>query len=586
MKDFFKTLLAVLLGIFLFFTAIFAMLLLFASVASTEKKVSIADHSILLLDLNYSIPEKTSQQGFDYMDINSFGDKHIGLNEIIAAIEHAKTDKKINGIYMPQAGYSNGMATTEAIRNALIDFKKSGKFIISYGDLYTQKSFYLSSVADKIYMNPKGFIELMGFGTKQYYYKGLMDKLGVEVQAFHRGKFKSFFEPYTRTDMSDANRQQLTELLGDVYSHFLDEVSTARKIDRSTLHMYIDSAMIQNPSDAKRYGIISDTKYYDEVLKELADKSGSASTKKVNFAKLNDYVSSIEVSEESNKIAVVYAQGTITDGTGTDYNIGGDKYAKLFRKLREDNSVKAIVLRVNSGGGSALASEIMWREIALTKAVKPVIVSFGDVAASGGYYISCGADRIFAQPNTITGSIGVFGLIPNAGKLLSEKLGVTTDEVRITKHGVTNLGVKPLDDFESRFIQNSIDSTYETFLTRVATGRKQSFAQIEEKAEGRVWTGRQALQIGLVDEIGSLNDAIAYAKKKANLKATQTINYPVEKELIEKIMESIEEKESSKFVEQTFGKEYVNVYREIIAIRAMIGVQHLQAKMPFDLIIE
>jgi protease-4 len=520
------------------------------------------------------------------MNISSFGDKSYGLSDIIASIQQAKKDSKIKGIYIPQAGYSNGMATTEAIRNALIDFKKSGKFIYSYGDIYTQKGFYLVSVADKSYLNPKGFIELMGFGTRLTFFKGMLDKIGIEVQAFHRGKFKSAFDPLVRTDMSDENRQQITELLGDVYNHFLDEVSKSRGIDRATLHMYIDSAMIQNPSDAKKYGIISDVKYYDEVLNELATKSGVANSSKLHFAKIKDYVKTLKKSDDDNQIAIVYAQGNIVDGKGDENSIGGDKYAKIFRELREDKDVKAIVLRINSGGGSALASEVMWREISLTKAVKPVIVSFGDVAASGGYYIACNSDRIFAQPNTITGSIGVFGLIPNGQKLLNDKLSVTFDEVRITKHGVMNVGYKPLDEFESKFIQRSIDSTYETFLTRVANGRKQTFAQIEEKAEGRVWSGVQAIKIGLVDEIGSLDDAVSYAAKKANIKAINTVNYPKEKELIEKVLENMEGQQETKMIEKNLGKEYATLYKQFLSLKTMIGIHNLQTRMPYDLIIE
>jgi protease-4 len=586
MRNFFKTVFAVLIGIALFFTVAFFFLFIFATIAGKEKTVEISDNSILYLDLNYDIPEQTKETGFSAMNISSFGDKSYGLSDIVASIQQAKKDSKIKGIYIPQAGYSNGMATTEAIRNALIDFKKSGKFIYSYGDIYTQKGFYLVSVADKLYLNPKGFIELMGFGTRLTFFKGMLDKIGIEVQAFHRGKFKSAFDPLVRTDMSDENRQQITELLGDVYNHFLDEVSKSRGIDRATLHMYIDSAMIQNPSDAKKYGIISDVKYYDEVLNELATKSGVANSSKLHFAKIKDYVKTLKKSDDDNQIAIVYAQGNIVDGKGDENSIGGDKYAKIFRELREDKDVKAIVLRINSGGGSALASEVMWREISLTKAVKPVIVSFGDVAASGGYYIACNSDRIFAQPNTITGSIGVFGLIPNGQKLLNDKLSVTFDEVRITKHGVMNVGYKPLDEFESKFIQRSIDSTYETFLTRVANGRKQTFAQIEEKAEGRVWSGVQAIKIGLVDEIGSLDDAVSYAAKKANIKAINTVNYPKEKELIEKVLENMEGQQETKMIEKNLGKEYATLYKQFLSLKTMIGIHNLQTRMPYDLIIE
>ena len=585
MGQFFKTVLAVIVGFLLFTVFGFFMLLAIVASASKEKKVEISANSILFLDLNYELKEQTKDGELDVTDLSSIAKKSYGLTDVTKAIAKAKTDKNVKGIYLPLGAYSNGMASTEVLRDALLDFKKSGKFVISYGDIATQKSYYLASVSDKIYMNPKGFIELAGFGTRLTFYKGLLDKIGVEVQAFHRGKFKSAFEPFVRTDISDENRQQVTELLGDVYGHFLDEVSKSRNIDRANLNTYIDSLMVQNPRDAYNLKIIDGLKYYDEVLAELAEKAGIAKEGKVNFIKMKDYAETINSSLEilsGAQIAVVYAQGNIVDGQGSDDNIGGDKFAAIIRKLRTDDAVKAIVLRINSGGGSALASEIMWREVELAKKKKPIVVSFGDVAASGGYYIACPGNRIFAQPNTITGSIGVFGLIPNAQGLFADKLGITFDEVKITKHSVTNLGVKPLDDFESKVVQRNVDSTYETFLNRVATGRLQSFEDIENKAEGRVWSGAQAIKIGLVDELGGLNDAIKYAANLAKIKDYKVSEYPKEKALMEKLLDGFNDNQETKILEKEFGTQY----KEIMQLKDLIQSRSIQARMPYIMEIE
>lgn len=587
MKTFFQVVFAVPIGIILFLILAFAFLFTIATFSGGDKVATIQNNSILKLDLNYEIPEHTKSGAFDYSNFNSLNSKNIGLQDIIASIQQAKTDNKIKGIYIPMKAYANGMATTEAIRNALIDFKKSGKFIVTYGDVYTQKGYYVSSVADKIYVNPKGFIELMGFGTRQLYLKGMLDKLGVEVQAFHRGKFKSAFDPLVRTDMSESNRVQISELLNDVYGIFLDNVSASRNIDRSELHAIIDSGMIQNPQDAKKYHIITDTKYFDQVLSEMASKAGAKNASSLSFVSLKNYVTTLKKETNDSKIAVVFAEGSIVDGKGNDDEIGGDTYAKIFRELREDKDVKAVVLRINSGGGSALASEIMWREIILTKKEKPVVVSFGDVAASGGYYIACEGSRIFAEKNTITGSIGVFGLIPNASKLMSEKLGITTDEVRINKHGVMNVGVKPLDAFESAFIQRSIDSTYTTFLTRVAEGRKRSFAEIEEKAEGRVWSGVDAISIGLVDEIGGLDKAITYAKVLAKSDKAETVTYPQEKEFFEKVMDDMENEDKEvAYIEKHFGTHYAQLYKSLLELKLISGKYNIQARMPYEITFE
>lgn len=580
MKSFFKTILAVLIGMFVFFGLGFLFLMLIVvSANSSESTVNIESNSILKLDLNYGIPEQ-DKEAFDYMaGLSSLNQKSIGLNSIVKSIEQAATDDRIKGIYIPLGSYSNGLATTEAIRHALIKFQESEKFIVAYGDYATQKSYYLSSMADGIYMNPEGGLELKGFGSRMFYLKNGLDKLGVQVQEFHRGSFKSAIEPFVRDHMSDSNRVQMTVLLTDVYNVLLDNVSKDRKIERDSLNTIINNFSAENTKEAAQLKIIDATKYYDEVLGDLAARSGLDKADDPKFVSLANYASQLDKKVKGSKIGVVYAQGDIVDGKGTDDNIGGDNYAKIIRKLRKDDDVKAVVLRVNSGGGSALASEVIWREVTITKEVKPVIVSFGDVAASGGYYISCNANRIFCEPNTITGSIGVFGMIPNFEKMLNDKLGINFDEVEVTEYGVFGGGTQPLNEREQALVQKSIDSVYQTFLTRVADGRGKSFDYIQSNAEGRVWSGNRALEIGLVDEIGGLDNAIAYAAKEAGLNEYYTKSYPENKSFFEKITEEMEGKQEAKIAEAFLG----DYAKYLLKVKELQNQNPIQARMPYVL---
>ena len=575
MRQFFKFVFATITGLFLFILLGIFILAGIAASAGKEKKATVAANSVLKLDLNYAIPEKTNDNPFAGMSIFNLkpSKKAIGLTEIRESIAKAKKDDNIKGIYMELGLNDNGLATLEVIRQSLADFRKSGKFVYAYGEVLNQKSYYLATAADKIFINPQGGMELKGFGREIMYYKGMFDKLGIEVQDFHCGAFKSAIEPFIRTDMSEPNRKQLMNIYGDVYNQFLVNIAKERKLDTADLNKIVNNLSAESAQKDKELKLIDDVLYYDQVLDLLKEKVGVDKKKDL---------------ESSNKVAVVYAEGEIVDGESEDGKIGGETFSKLIHKLRKDEKVKAIVLRVNSPGGSALASDVMWRELVLAKKEKPLVVSFGDVAASGGYYIACMGDRIYAQPNTITGSIGVFGLLPNAKKFFNEKLGITFDEVKVTKHGVLGGLTKPLDAEEMAFAQRNVEKTYREFKQRVAEGRSVvkkdvngvalDTAYIETIAQGRVWTGNQGIEIGLVDEIGGLDEAIAYAAKKANLKDYRTKAYPEEKSFAEKITESFADAKANAIKEQ-LGDQY-EVYKTLEWVKKSKG---LQMRMVYDL---
>jgi protease IV len=580
MRQFLKFVVATIVGLFLFCFLFVFFLIGLAHFSDKDKETVIQCNSVLKLDLNYPIREKSEDNPFAPYGLGGKKSrKGIGLTEIRECIRKAKTDDNIKGIYLDMGLYNNGLATTEAIRDALLDFRKSGKFVYAYGEVLSQKGYYLATAADQIFINPSGGMELKGFGTEISYYKGMFDKLGIEVQDFHCGAFKSAIEPFIRTNMSEPNRQQLTLIYTDVYNHFVSNIGNARKIDTAQLGNIINNLQAETPEKDVELKLIDGAAYYDQVLDKMKERVGIDKKKELSFVDLTDYSETITRNlSESNKIAVVYADGEIVDGRSKDGEVGGESFAKMIRKLRKDDKVKAIVLRVNSPGGSALASDIMWRELVLAKKDKPLIVSFGDLAASGGYYISCMGDRIFAQPNTITGSIGVFGLIPNAQKFFNDKLGVTFDQVKVTRHGVLGGITRPLDAEESAFTQRNVEKTYREFKMRVAEGRHKDTAYIETIAQGRVWTGDQGLANGLVDTIGGLDDAIAYAAQKANLKNYRIKEYPESKTLSEKIEESFGEVKAD-MVREELGEQY-EVYKTLQRMKTMTGIQ---ARMVYDL---
>ncbi|MGZ8569996.1 MAG: signal peptide peptidase SppA, partial [Bacteroidia bacterium] len=518
MLAFFRSLLACLVAIFLSF---FLLIFIIAGIAAAGgDTIEVKDNSVLVIKLDHEIPERPVDNPF--FNIPGLADEMnvpVSLKEILSYIKSASTDDKIKGIYLNVSMVQAGYPTLEEIRNALIDFKKSGKFIYSYSEFYTQKNYYLASVSDSIFLNPNGVFSFAGFHSEQMFFKGLLDKLEIEPKLIRAGKYKSAGETFINKSMSDANREQLTAFINSSYGDYLSKISSARKISVEDLKNIADNLLVKFPEDAVKYKLIDKVVYEDEIIKLLRTKTGKKADEDYSDIALATYAKTPHKTEKTGKdrIALIYAVGDIMGGEGDEDQIGSDKLAETIRNAREDDKIKAIVLRINSPGGSALASDVIWREVVLAKAKKPVIASFGDVAASGGYYIAAPADMIFAQPNTITGSIGVFGLVPMLKNFWDKKLGITFDRVVTGKYADLGNLNRAMTAEEEAVIQQYIDKTYSEFKQRVADGRKMPIGKVDSIAQGRIYSGIQAKQIGLVDQLGSLQDAIDAAAKKANL---------------------------------------------------------------------
>jgi protease-4 len=589
MKEFFKFVFASMLGFILSFFVVFLLLIALItaiiSSAGNDSKVSIASNSVLRVSLNYPINERTDKNPF--AEIGLFGlesKKMLGLNEILANIENSKSDDRIKGIYLDVSSLSSGMATIEEIRNALIDFKKSGKFIIAYSEVYSQGAYYLATVADKIYLNPEGMIDFRGLSSQIMFFKGALEKLDIEAQIIKVGTYKSAVEPFILDKMSDANKQQVTSFIGSMYDHLLTEISKSRKISKENLFSIADSAKIRDSKDALSYKMVDGLKYKDEVLNELKKLTKTDQKKDIKSVSLEEYTAKDEVKKEpsTNRIAIIYANGEIMGGEGDDQTIGSERISRAIRKARTDEKVKAIVLRINSPGGSALASDVIWRETVLAKKTKPVIVSMGDLAASGGYYIACAADSIFAQANTITGSIGVFGIIPNMQKFFNNKLGITFDGVKTGKFADLGSVNRPLTDAERMIIQLEVNKIYDGFTRKVADGRKKSQTFIDSVGQGRVWSGTEALKLGLVDRIGNIDDAIASAAKKAKIKDYKIVDYPSQIDPISALFDKSGDKIKAYFVKRELGDNFI-YYEQMKSVMNLTGVQ---ARIPYQITIK
>ena len=589
MKEFFKFVFASMIGVILSFFVLFILLIVFVTAivasAGNDGKVAVTPNTIMHLSLDYPISERTDKNplaAFDFMGFE--GKKTLGLNEILSGIGAAKTDKNIKGIYLDASSISTGFATIEEIRNALLDFKKSGKFILAYSEVYTQGAYYLASVADKIYLNPEGMVDFRGLSAQSIFFKGALDKLGIEAQIIKVGTYKSAVEPFILDKMSEPNRRQVTSFLGSMYDHFLTQISESRKISKATLFSIADSAKIRNPKDAVNLKMVDALLYKDQVLDELKLRTGIDKKKDVKSVTIEEYAHNEDddQSSSSNRIAIIYANGEIISGEGNDETIGSERISRAIRKARTDNKVKAVVLRVNSPGGSALASDVIWREVILTKKTKPVIVSMGDVAASGGYYIACGADSIFAQPTTITGSIGVFGILPNMQKFFNDKLGITFDGVKTSRFADLGNVSRPLTDAEKMIIQQEVNKIYDTFTKKVADGRKRSQVYIDSIGQGRVWSGTEALQNGLVDKLGDINDAIASAARKAKLKDYKIVSYPAQVDPFKSLFNDSSDKVRTYFAKRELGDNFT--YYE--QLKATLKISGIQARMPYNITIK
>ncbi len=587
MKNFFGAFFGSCLGILL--TGIVITVITIVSIKNmvddgNDKTYNSVENSVLKLSLNDQIKERTVENPFSKINLGPLmPEGSLGLNTILLNIKKAKEDKDIKGIYLEISNPIAGFATLEEIRNALIDFRSSGKFIYAYSETYSQKAYYIASTASKLYLNPQGTLEVKGLSSQIMFFKNMLDKLGVEVQVFRHGKFKSAIEPFMLDKMSEANRSQVETYLGSLWNHMLAGISKSRGITASEINNMADNLLIRNPSDALKYKLVDALKYEDEAMDDIKKAISIDQKEKIHFVSLEKYAESPNKTKlSSNKIAVVYAVGEIVSGKGSDDQVGSESVAKALRDARLDTSIKAIVFRVNSPGGSALASDVMWREVLLAKAAKPVVVSMGDVAASGGYYISCAANRIFAQPNTITGSIGVFGLIPNAQKALSEKLGITIDTVNTNKHSDVGTILRAASADEYNYIQKSVEDIYDVFITKVAEGRNISKNNVDSIGQGRVWSGTDALKIKLVDEIGGINDAIAYAAKLAKLSNYKLIDLPKQKDPLEELFNTGADEIEARTMKANLGEQYIFIKQ----LKTVLLKKGIQARVPYEMIIE
>jgi protease IV len=584
-RSFLKFFLAAFAALAIFTGLGFFLLFIIASAIGSSDSVSIEPKSVLVLDLSRTYTDKKQDNTISQLT----GDRDmtaVNLFDLVRLIQHAKEDSAIKGIYIKCNGNANGFASSEELRNALIRFKQSKKFIIAYGDVISQKAYYVANVADKIYCNPKGEVEWKGFASQLFFIKNALAKLEIEPQIFYDGKFKSATEPLREEKMTDANKLQTTVWLGDLYNRLLLTTSDTRNIDTATLHQYANELAVRTPADAVKYKLIDAVKYDDEVKDEIRKKTGTAKDDNISFITPGSYSESVNLKKyASDRVAVIYAEGDIVDGKGGDGQVGSDEFRGLIAKARNDKNIKAIVLRVNSPGGSALASEIIWRETQVARQQgKPVVVSMGDVAASGGYYISCGADSIFAQPNTITGSIGVFGIIPNMQSFFKNKLGVTFDQVKTATNADIGTISRPLTAGEKVIVQSGVDTIYHDFKGRVADGRKKDIGFIDSIAQGRVWTGNYALQIGLVDRLGGLEDAIACAARLAKLKEYSLREFPEPKSFWDMLKKGYGKTVKADLIKEELGGDEYKLYMQLKRVKELTGV--MQTRLPYDIVVE
>lgn len=586
MWKFLGRVLTTVLGVFIAFFLFFFLIVFFAKSAK-EPTAIVPVNSVLKINIDKTIFERASDNPFaDFMPFSSSPDA-LGLIELRKAIKKAKTDNNIKGIYLEMNMANAGYGTLQELRSDLIDFKTSGKFIYAYGEFFTEGAYYLLSAADKIFLNPSGLIEFNGLSYNVTFFKGTLDKLEIKPEIFKVGEYKSAVEPFLFDKMSDPSKEQAISFIGAIHDEYLKAVSLSRKIPVERLKVISDSMLVKSPKDAVKLGLITQTAYKDQVLTELTKESKT--NDKLNLVSIQKYLIGTEEedkNESGDKIAVIIASGDINSGKGEENeSIGSEKISEQLRLAREDNNVKAVVLRVNSPGGSALASDVMWREVVLTKEKKPVIASMSDLAASGGYFISMACDKIVAQPMTITGSIGVFGILFNAKNFLKNKLGITNDGVQTGKFSDIGNPSRDFTPFERKLIQKEIDSTYEDFVSKAAKGRNMSLENLKKLASGRVWTGTQAKENGLIDELGGLETAIKLAAQKAKIKNYNVVYLPKKKDFFEDIVTKIGESDTEakvKVVKTELGELYP-YFTYLQKIKKMEGVQ---ARVPFEIVIK
>lgn len=585
MGTFLKTFFATLLGLLVFSIAIIVALSIIFSAATKTTKTNVGSKAVLVLDLSEEMPEQAKMNALSGL----IGNEEVqtpGLYDVVRMINYAKSDSSVKGIYIKAEGGAAGFAASDELRSALENFKSSGKFIIAYGSVISQRAYGIASVADEIFCNPAGGLEWSGYSIDYLFMKGLLDRLKVEPEIFYAGKFKSATEPLRATQMTDANRWQTSVFLNDLYKQLLLQTSASRHIDTGSLHGFANTGVIQTANDAVKYRLLNGAVYDDQVKENIVRRLRLKKIDDINFVSFTKYykASDFKKQDGDGKIAVIYANGDIVDGKGSTDNIGGDTYVKLIRKARLNNDVKAIVFRVNSPGGSALASESIWREIELAKKAKPFVVSMGDYAASGGYYISCAADSIFTNPGTITGSIGVFTVMANMQQFFADKLGITFDGIKTAPYADMGNISRPLSPQERIFAQASIDTIYNTFKLRVANGRNRDTAYIDSIAQGRVWTGVKAVKNGLADKIGTMQDAVSCAARMAKLKSYWIKEYPEPKPFLQQLAdEDLPAEIKAKVLSKTFDSEELDLLQQSKKVKDIVGSK--QARLPFDIMI-
>ncbi|MDJ0366940.1 signal peptide peptidase SppA [Hymenobacter sp. H14-R3] len=586
MGQFFKFVLATLVGLLVFSLLGVVLLVGLGAALGSSSDKPVASNSVLELKLDKPISERKESA-----DLLSSSGSTIGLVGLKEVIRRAKADGDIKGILLNLELVQGGMASLEEVRDALLDFKKSGKFIVAYHEIASEKSYYLSSVANEIYLNPQGTLEFNGLSSEVMFYKRLFDKAGIEPYIFRVGSFKSAVEPFFRENFSDSARYQTVSYLNSLNNHMIGQVAKSRQIAVPRLHVISDSMLVHNAKDALRLHLVTKLGYYDEVQDYLRNKLGVKADKKPSLVSLSDYQNNNKTDEGStsgNRIAVIYAEGDIVSGRGSDDNIGSDKFAEAIRKVRLDDKVKAVVLRINSPGGSSLASDIIYREVLLTKKVKPIIASMSDVAASGGYYIAMACDTIVAHPNSITGSIGVFGVLPNIQPLLADKLGITVDRVTTGKFSDLPTITRALSPYEKQQMQQAVNEIYADFTSKAALGRHMPVEKLRRIASGRVWSGTEGKEIGLVDVLGSYEDALKIAAARAHLKGDDynVQRLPRQKSAVEKFFgrftggdEDEQAAAEARLLQAKLGPLYpaVRQYQQLMQMRGV------QARLPYEL---
>jgi len=586
MKDFIKFTFASLLGVLLagIVFAILGIVSMVGMMATSDTETVVKENSIFTLKLNGTLSERASANPFQ----SFLGEENTnyGLDEILSSIQKAKDNENIKGIYLHAEALETSFASLEEIRSALMDFKESGKWIVAYGDQYDQGTYYLASTADKIIVNPQGSIAWHGLASQVVFFKDLLGKLGVDMQIFKVGTYKSAVEPFIATEMSPANREQTTAYITSIWNKLLEDISASRNLSVDSLNYYADQMMDLRPAqDYITYGMADTLMYKDEVLsylKNMSNREADESLRTLSLEDMKNVKRNVPKDKSGNIIAVYYAYGEIDNSTSTDEGIDSKKVCRDLRKLREDETVKAVVLRVNSPGGSAYGSEQIWNEVVKMTAEKPVVVSMGDYAASGGYYISCAADCIVANPTTLTGSIGIFGMFPNMEKLFSDKLGLNFDMVKTNKLADMGDLTRPFNAAESEIMQNYINNGYKLFVKRCADGREMTTEAIEKIAEGRVWTGATAKELGLVDELGGLDKALEIAAEKAGVEAYSTITYPAK----EGMFSSLLNQSKNDYIEGKLEESIGEYYHQFKFIKNLKEADPVQARLPFEMIIK